>query len=209
MVWLLPVLNSLTGTHLEWSMQLGVMSGSVALLLAVGVSGESAAQDFGLGQRLHRELTAFGPAAFFSIRTYDEVVRTAYDAEYRLRRAMRVTSRAALLLVLAGLWSVSRLAALQREREFGIRKVLGAQSRHVAALHVRDFVLLMPVAYVVGAGGGFWLVTRWLERFAYRSTELAQPLLDAFFVLGILTATAVLAASLGVLLRRPIESLGS
>ena len=81
--------------------------------------------------RIRSAMSDLVPSPLFSMQSYTRAMNAMYAEETRLRRALTWIARAALLLVVAGLWSVSALIASRREREFGIRRVLGASDHHV------------------------------------------------------------------------------
>ena len=68
-------------------------------------------------------------------------------------------------------------------KEFGIRKVLGANLMELIRLITVDFLKLMMVAIVVGIGISFWLSSRWLEDFNY-SVDISP--LNFLFAAGLI-----------------------
>ncbi len=167
-------------------------------LSATGVDFES---------RIREAMTDLVPSPLFSMQSYARAMNAMYSEETRLRRALTWIARAALLLVVAGLWSISALIASRREREFGIRRVLGASDHHVFGLHIGQFAVLVVPAFVLGATAGFLLIKRWLDNFAFRSEAVLLPLAAAAVGLLIVTFFAVVASSIRFLVRRPIDSL--
>jgi putative ABC transport system permease protein len=59
-------------------------------------------------------------------------------------------------------------ATLQRAREVGIRKVLGASVSDILVLFGREFIWLIAVAFVVAAPVAWLAMNAWLDNFAYR-----------------------------------------
>ena len=98
-----------------------------------------------------------------------------------------------LLLSVVGLYGVVSYSAAQRMREIGIRCALGAERRDVLRLLLRDAVLALAVAVVLGVGFGFAALR------IVSSMVVALPRLDAVTMLTVpLTLSAViLAACLG------------
>ena len=178
--------------------------------LAVALESPDADRTAAAGmRRVAGVLEQFAPAPFFRITPYGERMRESYEAERRLERAVAWVSGAALLLVIAGLWSMSAFAASEREREYGIRKVLGARMSHVVALHLSEFLRVLPIALVLGTVPGYIAMERWLERFAWRSDALVGPLIGVGLVLALVTGAAALLSAIRLLSRRPVESLAS
>ncbi len=57
---------------------------------------------------------------------------------------------------------------LQRVKEIGIRKVLGASVASVVSLLSKDFLKLVIIAFVVAIPIAWYAMNKWLEDFSYR-----------------------------------------
>ncbi|HET9823906.1 MAG TPA: FtsX-like permease family protein, partial [Chitinophagaceae bacterium] len=57
---------------------------------------------------------------------------------------------------------------LQRTKEIGIRKVLGASVQNVLFILSKDFMLLVLIAFVIAVPVTWWIMYNWLQDFAYR-----------------------------------------
>jgi putative ABC transport system permease protein len=108
------------------------------------------------------------PDAPFRSLFLDEAVRQAYTAERRFRLVTGLASALAVFVACLGLFGLAALAATRRRREVGIRKALGASRARLVALLASDFVRLVAVAALLAAPVAYWMMSRWLEGFAYR-----------------------------------------
>jgi len=79
-------------------------------------------------------------------------------------------SSALLTIAIAcfGLLGLSAYNVLQRTKEIGIRKVLGASIRSLLFVLSRDFLVLVVVAFVIAIPVTWMAMNSWLEGFAYR-----------------------------------------
>jgi putative ABC transport system permease protein len=109
----------------------------------------------------------FPDAPFRSI-FLDEAVRQAYTAELRFRLVAGMASALAVFVASLGLFGLAALAATRRRREVGIRKTLGATTAGLVALLTSDFVKLVGLAALLAVPVAYWMLSRWLEGFAYR-----------------------------------------
>ena len=130
-----------------------------------------------------------------------------YDAERRLARIFSVFAALAIALACLGLLGLAAYAAVQRTKEIGVRKVLGASVSSLVALLSKDFVLLVLVAFAVAAPLAWWAMERWLDTFAFRTdlgpgTFLLAGLAGLAIALGTVAAQAFRAAAAD-----PVESL--
>ena len=58
--------------------------------------------------------------------------------------------------------------AVQRTKELGIRKVLGASARHIVYLLSKEFSLLIIIAFVIAAPVAWYFMNKWLQNYSYR-----------------------------------------
>jgi putative ABC transport system permease protein len=86
----------------------------------------------------------------------------------------------AILISCLGLFGLVSFSTIQRTKEIGIRKVLGATVGNIVSLMSRDFLGLVLIASVVAAPIAYWLGLMWLEDFAYS----VEPGLLLFILTG-------------------------
>jgi putative ABC transport system permease protein len=67
-----------------------------------------------------------------------------------------------------GLFGLSSLTAIQRTKEIGIRKVLGASMPVLLQLMSKDFMILIASAIILAIPLSIWMVNSWLQDFATR-----------------------------------------
>ena len=74
----------------------------------------------------------------------------------------------AIIIACLGLFALSAFMAEQRNKEIGIRKVLGATVSSITAMLSKDFVKLVIISIVIATPIAYWAMTKWLQDFAYR-----------------------------------------
>ena len=117
---------------------------------------------------IEKAWTGLYPGDLFQYEFIDDHIASLYRQEQKVYTAFRFFSFIAILIGCLGLYGLVAFAAVQRTREVGIRKVLGASLGSILYLFSRDFVALILIAFLI-AGPVAWLVMhRWLEGFAYR-----------------------------------------
>jgi len=102
------------------------------------------------------------------------------------------TALAALAVIIAclGLLALSAFMAEQRQKEMGIRKVLGATVWQVAGLLSRDFLWLVGIAILIASPIAWWAMHWWLQDYVYRVAMGAWMFVGAgLLVMGIALAT--------------------
>jgi putative ABC transport system permease protein len=100
----------------------------------------------------------------------DQQFNGLYLVEERIGIMMTIFSVLAVFIACLGLFGLASFAAVQRTKEIGIRKVLGATESGVAALLSKDFLKRVVLANIIALPASYWLLTKfWLSNFAYRT----------------------------------------
>ncbi|HLZ89263.1 MAG TPA: FtsX-like permease family protein, partial [Puia sp.] len=98
----------------------------------------------------------------------DDFFNRQYKADQEFGKVFGLFATLAILIACFGLLGLSAYNVVQRTKEIGIRKVLGATVRQLLYLLSRDFVTLVLVAFVIAVPLTWWLMDHWLRDFAYR-----------------------------------------
>ena len=91
-----------------------------------------------------------------------------YDGEERWGKIVGWAGGISIFLACLGLLGLAALAAVNRTKEVGIRKVLGASVSGLVGLLSKDFLKLVVIALVIASPLAWWFMHKWLENFAYR-----------------------------------------
>ena len=145
----------------------------------------------------------------FSYFFLDEDFNSQYTAEERFGRLFIYFSALALFISSLGLLGLSAYSTLQRTREIGIRKVLGASVTGIVGLLSGDFVKLVGIGFGVACPISWLAMHQWLQGFAYRTT-----LNGGLFVLAgagalLIAVITISAQAIKAALANPVESLRS
>lgn len=97
----------------------------------------------------------------------DFITASNYRQEIQSYRIYKTFSLVAIIIATLGLFSLAASAAQRRQREVGIRKVLGASVARIASLLVRDFVVLVGVANLIAIPIAYYFMSDWLNTFAF------------------------------------------
>lgn len=119
-------------------------------------------------ERVQADWERVFPAYLYHSVYFDEDLAKAYDDERKTAQLFRVFAGIALLISCLGLYGLVSFMAVQRTREMGIRKVLGASVGHIVYLFSREFTLLVGVAFLVSGPLGYYFMQKWLNGFYYR-----------------------------------------
>jgi putative ABC transport system permease protein len=108
------------------------------------------------------------PGTPFEYSFLDQEVQRQYQAEVSLSNIINSFTSMAILISCLGLFGLAAFSAEQRQKEIGIRKILGASVTGVVGLLSREFVKLVGIAFVLATPLSWWAMNKWLEAFAYR-----------------------------------------
>ncbi len=156
---------------------------------------------------LERVYKAAMPTAIFDYHFLDELNAKQYLREQRWNKVVSIATILSFIICCLGLFGLAHLSTARRTKEIGIRKVLGAASRQIAALLSADFLKLVAVAFIIGAPVSALVMNEWLQDFAYR-TDISWLV---FAIAGALsTLIAVLTVSFQAVkaaIANPVKSL--
>lgn len=98
---------------------------------------------------------------------FDESLNNFYQAEQKTSKLVITATSMAIFISCLGLWGLASYSAIQRTKEIGIRKILGATGRTIMLLLAKDFVFLVMMAFAFACPIALLSGNRWLEKFAY------------------------------------------
>ena len=108
------------------------------------------------------------PGTPFEYAFLDEEVQKQYETEITLARIINSFTLIAILISCLGLFGLATFSAEQRNKEIGIRKVLGASVSGIVQLLSKDFLRLVLIAIVIATPIAWWAMNKWLQNFAYK-----------------------------------------
>ncbi|MBN8578841.1 MAG: ABC transporter permease [Cytophagales bacterium] len=112
-----------------------------------------------------KELFPGNPFAYFFL---DDHYNKQYQADQQFGKVFGLFSALAIFIACLGLFGLSSLTAIQRTKEIGVRKVLGASVPGILTLVSRDYLVLMGLAIVLATPISWWIMDSWLQGFANR-----------------------------------------
>jgi putative ABC transport system permease protein len=112
--------------------------------------------------------TSTYPDYVFEYQFLDEHIANFYKQERQLSKLYEIFAAIAIFLSCLGLYGLASFMAVQRIKEVGIRKVLGASVRSIIYLFSREFIILICVAFVIAGALAWYFMHQWLQDFAYR-----------------------------------------
>lgn len=168
------------------------------------------------GNRVHQTLEAIEaqwkiqrPERPFSYFFLDEFYDRQYRTDVRFQELFIHFAVLAIVISCLGLLGLASFSTVQRTKEIGVRKVMGASAASIVGLLSKDFLQLVGIAFVIAAPLSWFAMHRWLEGFAYKTDIrawifVAAGLLSTFVALATISFQSIRAA-----LMNPVKSLRS
>jgi len=117
---------------------------------------------------IKKEWQAVYPDHVFEYHFLDEQIADFYKKEDLLNKLIKSSAIIAIFISCLGLLALISLLTLQRTKEIGIRKVLGASVAHITTLLSFDFLKLVFIAVIIASPIAWLLMSKYLQSFAYR-----------------------------------------
>lgn len=147
------------------------------------------------------------PDAPFDYAFMDQTLQELYQTELQLEKAAYVATGLALLIVLLGVVGLVSLSAARRNKEVGIRTVLGASVLNIVVLFLEEYIWILIIANAIAWPLACWFTADWLAGYAYHTPISWQPFALVGVLMAIVTSVLVSVQVVGVALRNPVESL--
>ena len=147
------------------------------------------------------------PDAVYEYRFLNDKIGGFYKQEIQLARLYRIFAAIAIFLSCLGLYGLASFMAVQRIKEVGIRKVLGATAANIVYLFSKEFILLIIIAFAFATPIAWYFMHRWLQDYAYR-VDISWWLFAAGGIAAIIIALGTISfQAIKAAVANPVKSL--
>lgn len=143
----------------------------------------------------------------FNYHFLDEDYNKLYMAEQRSSLLFSVAAGLAIVLACLGLFGLAAFTTVQRTKEIGIRRVLGASIANITYLVSVNFLKLIAIAILIAAPLAWWSANKWLQDFAFRVPVQLYVFVVTAFVTMLIALCTVGFHSLKAAIMSPVKSL--
>jgi predicted permease len=143
----------------------------------------------------------------YGYRFLNERLEVLYQSEQRVGKIITVFTILSIFISCLGLFGLASFMVIQRTKEIGIRKVLGARISTVVVLLIKDFSKWIIVANLIAWPLSYFILNRWLQEFPYRIDIELWLFLGTGLVTFLIAIMTVGYQSLRVGLANPADSL--
>jgi ABC-type antimicrobial peptide transport system permease subunit len=108
------------------------------------------------------------PGVEFKGSFVNENIDRLYRDEQMMAKLFSIAACIAIILSCMGLFGMASIIIRQRVKEIGVRKVLGATVNGIVTLVSKEFIRPVLIAILIAIPIGWWIMSAWLQDFAYR-----------------------------------------
>jgi putative ABC transport system permease protein len=149
------------------------------------------------------------PERPFTYNFLDDAYNKLYVSDKHISALFGIAAGLAIILACLGLFGLAAFTTLQRTKEIGIRRVLGANVSNITLLIAKNFLQLIGISILVAVPVAWWAGNKWLQNFAFRIPIHWYVFAGTAFVTVLISLFTVGYHSVKVSLANPVESLRS
>jgi putative ABC transport system permease protein len=149
------------------------------------------------------------PDFVYEYKFLDDKIASFYKQENQLSQLYKIFAAIAIFLSCLGLYGLASFMAVQRIKEVGIRKVLGATAGSIVYLFSKEFIILISIAFAIAAPIAWYYMHQWLQAYVYR-ISVSWWLFAAGGLASIIIALATISfQAIKAAMANPVRSLRS
>jgi predicted permease len=168
-----------------------------------------AGREAGTVERIKNLYERFNPGFPFDFHFLDELYEKQYAAELRVSILSKYFAGLAIVISCLGLFGLTAFTAQKRQKEIGIRKVIGASVPNLVVMLSMDLLKQVLVAILIAVPVSWWIMNQWLNGFAYRIPISIGIFLIAGFSIVAITLLTISYQAIKAAFKNPVNSLRS
>jgi ABC-type antimicrobial peptide transport system permease subunit len=149
----------------------------------------------------------YNPGFPFTFNFLDEAYQKQYDSETRISALSKYFAGLAIVISCLGLFGLAAFTAQKRRKEIGVRKVIGATVVNITTMLSKDFLRLIFISLALALPVSWWLMSNWLQGFAYRISLTPYVFVIAGISVILVTLFTISFQSIKAATANPVKSL--
>jgi len=147
------------------------------------------------------------PEYFFSYEILEDLIKDRYSAEQRTSDIIKIFTLIAIIIACLGLYGLVSFMLVQRTKEIGIRKALGASVPSLILLVSKRFLKLVVISCIIAWPVAYYLMNNWLKDYAFKIDIQFWVFLVAGMLLIVITFGTIFYQALKVSQTNPVDVL--
>lgn len=128
----------------------------------------------------------------FEYEFLDKSFARTYESYVKQKNLFSLLNVVVILIAIFGLFSLASFSIQRRMKEIAIRKTLGAETNVLLKELSKQYIIFCVVGFVIAVFPVYYLLSKWLENFAYRIEITVLPFIIGFLILLLFTLIVVL-----------------
>ena len=157
--------------------------------------------------RLERFYKQYNLGLPFEYKFIDDDFQALYASEQRVATLSRYFAAIAIIISCLGLFGLAAFTAQRKQKEIGIRKVVGATVTNVVVMLSKDFLKLVLIAVLIAFPLAWWAMNQWLQSFAYRINIGIEVFMIAGASIIFITLFTISFQAIKAAIANPVKSL--
>jgi putative ABC transport system permease protein len=153
------------------------------------------------------EWNKFFPGNTFEYFFLDDHFDDQYKADQRFGQVFGLFTSLAILVACLGLFGLASFTTLQRTKEIGIRKVLGASVSSILKILYKEFAYLLVIAFLIATPLAWLATSNWLQGYAFRMNAHWTFFVIPFLLIAAIAFVTVSFQSIKAAVANPVRSL--
>jgi putative ABC transport system permease protein len=139
----------------------------------------------------------------------DDFFNEQYREDQKFRSVFTIFTALSIFIACMGLFGISSHMIMQRTKEIGIRKILGATLINILRLLSGQYLKLVLVAFLLAIPISYLTMTKWLDNFAFKINLEWWMFIIPLTAILLITLTTISFQSIRTSLMNPVKSLRS
>jgi putative ABC transport system permease protein len=149
------------------------------------------------------------PEYAFTSSYMEDTIAEFYEQDAQLSLLYKIFAGIAIFISCLGLYGLVSFMAIQKTKEIGVRKVLGASIKNIILLFSKEFTILILISSVIAIPVAYYMMNNWLQNFVFRIKINAGIFVLAIILSIIIAWIAVGSQSMKAAIANPVKSLRS
>ena len=158
-------------------------------------------------QQINQKWEEIFPRNPFDFFFLDEHFDKQYHKDIQFGNVFGIFTGLAIFIACLGLFALASFSAIQRTKEIGVRKVLGASVNSIVSLLAKDFLKLVCLAILIAIPATYFIMNSWLQSFAYRIAISGWNLLLSVVIVTLIAALTIAYQTIKTANSNPVEAL--
>ena len=173
-------------------------------LFAIKISAQNSKDSIQTIENHYKDIFPGNPFEYYFLEDY---FNQQYLSDELFGKVIGLFTFLAVFVTCLGIFGMSSYTAIQRTREIGIRKVLGASTGGILRLFIKEFIVLIGLSLIVAWPLAYWGMQRWLQSFAYRMSWSMLLLLLPLILLVLVTFMSMCFTVIKAARSNPVDSI--